>query len=339
MTPAIELAGVSRLFGAVRALDDVSLTIASGEFFALLGPSGSGKTTCLRLIAGFDQPTSGKVTLYGEDVTGVPPFERSVNTVFQDYALFPHMSVVENVAYGPMVRGVGVDERRRLALEVLELVQLASLAERAPSQLSGGQKQRVALARALVNRPKVLLLDEPLGALDLRLREEMQIELKAIQQQLGITFVYVTHDQGEALSMADRIAVFREGRIEQVDTPRGLYVRPRTAFVARFVGSANVIEGALARHISGSDRAFAIRPEMIEVRAPGAAVPDGMLSCEGTLEEVHYHGATSRWHLRVGDAVLTAVRPEAAAAGAVPAHGAKLVLAWARDSLVLLEAR
>ncbi|HXV39544.1 MAG TPA: ABC transporter ATP-binding protein [Steroidobacteraceae bacterium] len=339
MTPAIELAGVSRLFGAVRALDDVSLTIASGEFFALLGPSGSGKTTCLRLIAGFDQPTAGTVTLFGEDVTGVPPFQRSVNTVFQDYALFPHMSVVENVAYGPMVRGVGADERRKLALEVLELVQLAALADRAPSQLSGGQKQRVALARALVNRPKVLLLDEPLGALDLRLREEMQIELKAIQQKLGITFVYVTHDQGEALSMADRVAVFRDGRIEQVDTPRELYVRPRTAFVARFVGSANVIEGALARRIAGSDRAFAIRPEMIEVRGPDEPVPAGMLSCEGTLEEVHYHGATSRWHVRVGDAVLTAVRPEAAAAGAIPAHGAKLRLAWARESLVPLEER
>ncbi|HEU0223942.1 MAG TPA: ABC transporter ATP-binding protein [Steroidobacteraceae bacterium] len=339
MTPAIELAGVSRLFGAVRALDDVSLAIASGEFFALLGPSGSGKTTCLRLVAGFDHPTAGKVTLYGEDVTGVPPFERSVNTVFQDYALFPHMSVAENVAYGPMVRGVGAVERRQLAREVLELVQLASLADRAPSQLSGGQKQRVALARALVNRPKVLLLDEPLGALDLRLREEMQIELKAIQQKLGITFVYVTHDQGEALSMADRVAVFRDGRVEQVDTPRGLYVRPRTAFVARFVGSANVIEGALARRITGSDQAFAVRPEVIEIRAADGPPPAGLLCCEGTLEEVHYHGATSRWHLRVGDAVLTAVRQEAAAAAAIPAHGARLRLAWSRESLVPLEAR
>ncbi|MBX3704402.1 MAG: ABC transporter ATP-binding protein [Steroidobacteraceae bacterium] len=339
MTPAIELAGVSRLFGAVRALDDVSLAIAGGEFFALLGPSGSGKTTCLRLIAGFDQPTTGRVMLHGEDVTGVPPFQRSVNTVFQDYALFPHMSVVENVAYGPMVRGVGADERRRLALEVLELVQLAALADRAPSQLSGGQKQRVALARALVNRPQVLLLDEPLGALDLRLREEMQIELKAIQQRLGITFVYVTHDQGEALSMADRVAVFRDGRIEQVDTPRELYVRPRTAFVARFVGSANVIEGALARRLTGSDRVFAIRPEMIEVRGSDEPVPGGMLSCEGTLEEVHYHGATSRWHVRVGEAVLTAVRAEAAAAAVIPAHGARLRLAWARESLVPLEER
>ncbi len=279
------------------------------------------------------------MTLLGEDVTGVPPFRRNVNTVFQDYALFPHMSVAENVAYGPMVRGAGRDERRKLALEVLELVQLAPLADRAPSQLSGGQKQRVALARALVNRPKVLLLDEPLGALDLRLREEMQIELKAIQQRLGITFVYVTHDQGEALSMADRIAVFRDGRVEQVDTPRGLYVRPRTAFVARFVGSANVIEGELARQLTGRTRAFAIRPEMIELREPGEAVPAGLICCEGALEEVHYHGATSRWHLRVGDAVLTAVRPEGTVGATPPTHGARLRLCFAGDSLVPLEER
>jgi putative spermidine/putrescine transport system ATP-binding protein len=336
----IELAGVSRSFGAVRALDDVTLTIAGGEFFALLGPSGSGKTTCLRLIAGFDQPTAGRVMLFGEDVTGIPPFLRNVNTVFQDYALFPHMSVAENVAYGPMVRGVGAAERRRQALEVLELVRLAPLADRAPSQLSGGQKQRVALARALVNHPKVLLLDEPLGALDLRLREEMQIELKAIQQRVGITFVYVTHDQGEALSMADRVAVFREGRVEQVDTPRGLYVRPRTAFVARFVGSANIVEGELARRISGTPDAFALRPEVIEVRAAAEAVPAGMLSCEGTLEEVHYHGATSRWHVRIGEVALTAVRPEGATAEveAAPAQGARVRLVFARESLVPLEA-
>ncbi len=336
MTPAIELAGVSRLFGAVRALDDVSLSIAPGEFFALLGPSGSGKTTCLRLIAGFDRPTQGKVLLDGEDVTDIPPFDRSVNTVFQDYALFPHMSVAENVAYGPKVRGVPEPERRHLALEVLDLVRLAALADRAPSQLSGGQKQRVALARALVNRPKVLLLDEPLGALDLRLREEMQIELKAIQQQVGITFVYVTHDQGEALSMAGRVAVFRDGRMEQLDAPRDLYVRPRTAFVARFVGSANVVEGELARRITGAARSFAIRAEAIEVLATGAPVPAGALSCEGVLEDLHYHGATSRWHVRTdAGPVLAAVRPEAAAAGA-PLRGSRVVLAWSRDSLVPL---
>ena len=336
MTPAIELAGVSRLFGAMRALDDVSLSIAPAEFFALRGPSGSGTTTCLRLIAGFDRPTHGKILLDGEDVTAIPPFDRSVNTVFQDYALFPHMSVAENVAYGPKVRGVAEPERKRLALEVLELVRLAKLADRSPAQLSGGQKQRVALARALINKPKVLLLDEPLGALDLRLREEMQIELKAIQQQVGITFVYVTHDQGEALSMADRVAVFRDGRMEQLDSPRELYEHPRTAFVARFVGSANVVEGELAKRITGAARAFAIRAEAIEVIAAGTPVPAGSLSCEGVLEDLHYHGATSRWHVRTdAGPILAAVRPE----GATPittARGSRVRLAWSRESLVPL---
>ena len=336
MTPAIELAGVSRLFGAVRALDSVTLSIAQGEFFALLGPSGSGKTTCLRLIAGFDRPTQGKILLDGEDVTNIPPFARSVNTVFQDYALFPHMSVAENVAYGPRVRGVAAPERRRQALEVLELVRLAALADRSPAQLSGGQKQRVALARALINKPRVLLLDEPLGALDLRLREEMQIELKAIQQQVGITFVYVTHDQSEALSMADRVAVFREGRMEQLDSPRDLYERPRTAFVARFVGSANVIEGELAKQVTGAAQPFAIRAEAIEVLAAGAPVPAGLLSCEGVLEDLHYHGATSRWHVRTdAGPILAAVRSEGAAEVAA-ARGGRVKLAWSRDSLVPL---
>jgi putative spermidine/putrescine transport system ATP-binding protein len=336
MTPAIELAGVSRLFGAVRALDDVSLSIAPGEFFALLGPSGSGKTTCLRLIAGFDRPTHGKILLDGEDVTAIPPFDRSVNTVFQDYALFPHMNVAENVAYGPRVRGVAEPERKRLALEVLELVRLAKLADRSPAQLSGGQKQRVALARALINRPKVLLLDEPLGALDLRLREEMQIELKAIQQKVGITFVYVTHDQGEALSMADRVAVFRDGRVEQLDSPRELYERPRTAFVARFVGSANVVEGELAKRITGAVSTFAVRAETIEVTAAGVPVPAGALSCEGTLEDLHYHGATSRWHVRTdAGPILAAVRAEGAAPVAAT-RGSRVQLFWSRESIVPL---
>ena len=336
MTPAIELAGVSRLFGAVRALDSVTLSIAQGEFFAMLGPSGSGKTTCLRLIAGFDRPTSGKILLDDEDVTDIPPFARSVNTVFQDYALFPHMSVAENVAYGPRVRGVAEAERHKQALEVLELVRLAALADRSPAQLSGGQKQRVALARALINKPKVLLLDEPLGALDLRLREEMQIELKAIQQQVGITFVYVTHDQGEALSMADRVAVFREGRVEQLDSPRDLYERPRTAFVARFVGSANVVEGELARQVTGAGRAFAIRPEAIEVFAGGAAIPAGTLSCEGVVEDLHYHGATSRWHVRTdAGTTLAAVRSEGAPDVAAT-RGDRVKLAWPREAIVPL---
>jgi len=225
MTTAIELREARRVFGSVVALDDVSLQIASGEFFALLGPSGSGKTTCLRLIAGFDQPDAGRILLDGKDVTDAPPFARNVNTVFQDYALFPHMSVAENVAYGLKVRGVGSSQRLAQTRLMLELMRLGDFGARQPHQLSGGQKQRVALARALINQPRVLLLDEPLGALDLKLREEMQAELKGLQQRLGITFVFVTHDQGEALSMADRVAVFSQGRIEQLDTPRELYNR------------------------------------------------------------------------------------------------------------------
>ena len=337
MTTAIELDCVSRAFGPVLALDRVSLAVEAGEFFALLGPSGSGKTTCLRLVAGFDRPTRGRVLLQGEDVTGIPPFDRSVNTVFQDYALFPHMTVAENVAYGPKVRGVKPSERRKQALEVLELVRLEALAERSPAQLSGGQKQRVALARALVNRPKVLLLDEPLGALDLRLREEMQTELKSLQQRLGITFLYVTHDQGEALSMADRIAVFREGRIEQLDTPRGLYVRPKTAFVARFVGSANVIEADAAARLTGASQAFAIRPELIDVLTADSPAPEGSISCEGVLEDVQYHGATSRWLVRLdAGPTLTAACPESGMQDRGIRSGTRVRVAWSRDSLVAL---
>src|SRR6186713_360316 len=249
MTSAIEFRGVSRAFGDVRAVDDVSFSIEPGEFFAMLGPSGSGKTTCLRMVAGFDAPDRGQVLLDGQDVTQVPPYERNVNTVFQDYALFPHMTVLENVAYGPRVRGVPRPDRETRAREMLDLVQLGAQGERRPAQLSGGQRQRVALARALINQPKVLLLDEPLGALDLKLREEMQIELKSLQRRLGITFVYVTHDQGEALSMADRVAVFNKGRIEQLAAPRELYKRPKTAFVAKFVGSANVADAELANKL------------------------------------------------------------------------------------------
>ena len=339
MTPAIELRETSRAFGSVVALDRVSLTIAPGEFFALLGPSGSGKTTCLRLIAGFDHPDQGRILLDGEDVTDVPPYDRNVNTVFQDYALFPHMSVAENVAYGLRVRRVGAAERRKRALEMLGLVQLGEYADRRPNQLSGGQKQRVALARALINQPKVLLLDEPLGALDLKLREEMQAELKGLQQRLGITFVFVTHDQGEALSMADRVAVFSRGRIEQLDTPRALYTRPRTAFVASFVGSANVVAGELAERITGRRAAFAIRPELIEIRATGTAAQDGTLGTEGTLEDVLYHGSSSRCHVRLdAGTVLAVARTESAAALPLPPRGSRVRLAWRPDDAVALEA-
>ncbi len=337
VTAAIELRGVSRTFGTVRALDDVSLAVSPGEFFALLGPSGSGKTTCLRLVAGFDRPDRGEVLLEGQDVTDVPPFERNVNTVFQDYALFPHMTVAENVAYGPRVRGAPAMTRRRDALEVLALVQLEALADRRPAQLSGGQKQRVALARALINRPKVLLLDEPLGALDLRLREEMQTELKALQHRLGITFVYVTHDQGEALSMADRIAVFRDGRIEQLDAPRMLYMRPRTAFVARFVGSANVVEADVAASLTGEARPFAIRPELVEVLGPDQKAAPGAVTCEGRLEDIQYHGAASRWHVRTdAGPILMASRPESEVVGHALAPGERVRLAWSPESAVPL---
>ena len=339
MTAAIELRAASRAFGEVIALDRVSLTIAPGEFFALLGPSGSGKTTCLRLIAGFDQPDSGQILLEGEDVTGVPPFDRNVNTVFQDYALFPHMSVVENVAYGLRVRGVKAADRLARAKEMLELVRLGAFGDRRPAQLSGGQKQRVALARALINQPKVLLLDEPLGALDLKLREEMQAELKGLQQRLGITFVFVTHDQGEALSMADRVAVFSQGRIEQLDTPRELYNRPRTAFVANFVGSANVVEGALAERLTGRRQSFAIRPELIEILGVDERAADGAVSCEGRLDDVLYHGASSRCHVRIdGHTVLAVARPESATAASALREGDRVRIAWHAESAIALQA-
>jgi putative spermidine/putrescine transport system ATP-binding protein len=337
MTAAIELRDVGRAFGAVVALERVSFAIAPGEFFALLGPSGSGKTTCLRLIAGFDQPDAGRVLLGGEDVTDAPPYARDVNTVFQDYALFPHMSVADNVAYGLRIRGIDGRERRSRAREMLELVRLGELGARRPYELSGGQRQRVALARALINRPKVLLLDEPLGALDLRLREEMQTELKGLQQRLGITFVFVTHDQGEALSMADRVAVFSQGRIEQLDTPRALYTRPRTAFVARFVGSANVVPIELARRLTGRADAFAIRPELIDIVAAGAPLREDDVACDGVVVDVLYHGASSRCRVQVDDGTILAVdRPEAAVAP--PEAGSRVRLAWRREHAAALEA-
>src|ERR1700723_1055978 len=232
---AVHFRRVERHFGAVKAVDGVDLDIVAGEFFAMLGPSGSGKTTCLRLIGGFDQPTAGSIEIFGEAVEGVPVYRRPVNTVFQDYALFPHMNVLENVCYGLMIRGMDRAERRRLGVEALQLVKLVGLEGLKPGELSGGQRQRVALARALVLRPKVLLLDEPLGALDLKLREAMQGELRSLQRSLGLTFVFVTHDQGEALSMADRVAVFNHGRVVQVGTPEEIYERPKSRFVADFV--------------------------------------------------------------------------------------------------------
>ncbi|MCU0790736.1 MAG: ABC transporter ATP-binding protein, partial [Nitratireductor sp.] len=272
MSKAVTFSKVSRHFGSVRAVDSIDLEIAVGEFFAMLGPSGSGKTTCLRLIAGFEQPTAGHIEIFGETAEGVPPWRRNVNTVFQDYALFPHLSVEDNVAYGLMIKGVPLAERRRAAHEALEMVVLPGYGSRRPAQLSGGQRQRVALARALVNKPRVLLLDEPLGALDLKLREQMQEELKALQRQLGITFVFVTHDQGEALSMADRVAVFNEGKIMQVGTPAQIYQQPASRFVADFVGSSNVLPPDFVVKIAGERKWASLRPESIKLVSEGGHV-------------------------------------------------------------------
>src|ERR687887_269236 len=248
--PRIRLRGLRKVFGPVVAVDGIDLDIADGEFFAVLGPSGSGKTTVLRMIAGFEAPTAGTVELGGVDATRVPPFRRDVNTVFQDYALFPHMTVAQNVGYSLKVRRVPRAERARRVAEALELVRLPDLGSRKPAELSGGQRQRIALARALVNRPRVLLLDEPLGALDLKLREQMQVELKAIQRDVGITFIFVTHDQDEALTLSDRLAVFNGGRVEQIGSPAEVYENPATAFVAGFVGTSNLISGEGARRIA-----------------------------------------------------------------------------------------
>ena len=298
MTFAVQFSEVSRRFGEVTAVDRVSIDIREGEFFSMLGPSGSGKTTCLRLIAGFEQPSAGSIRIHGTEAAGLPPYQRDVNTVFQDYALFPHMSVLDNVAYGLKVKGVARAERLARAEEALALVALAGYGARKPAQLSGGQRQRVALARALVNRPRVLLLDEPLGALDLKLREQMQSELKKLQRQLGITFVFVTHDQSEALSMSDRVAVFSQGRIEQVDTPRNLYLRPATAFVAEFVGTANVLRGELASRLTGLARPFSVRPEHARL-GDGSPLPSDELELPATLHDIQYQGSATRYELRL----------------------------------------
>jgi putative spermidine/putrescine transport system ATP-binding protein len=334
--PAVRFRHVSRYFGEVRAVEDVSLDIYDGEFFAMLGPSGSGKTTCLRLIAGFDQPSVGSIQLHGQEAAALPPYERDVNTVFQDYALFPHMTVGENIGYGLMIKKVPRPARQRRVAEMLELVRLPGMARRKPAQLSGGQRQRVALARALINHPRVLLLDEPLGALDLKLRQEMQIELKAIQQQVGITFVYVTHDQEEALTMSDRLAVFKDGRIEQLGTPAEIYEYPATPFVAGFVGVSNLVGGALAAAITGAPVTFAIRPEKIRMQDPAAPVPPGWCSVAGRVRDVVYLGMYTRYLVSLDDATdLTVVEQNLTTRSmhVLEARGRAVRLVWPPDQM------
>ena len=296
---AVRFSGVHCHFQEVRAVDGIDLEIRDGEFFSLLGPSGSGKTTSLRLIGGFEQPTRGSIEIFGAAMRGVPPFARAVNTVFQDYALFPHMSVAENVGYGLKVKKTKRDEIERRVDQMLELVELPDVKNRRPNQLSGGQKQRVSLARALINQPKILLLDEPLGALDSKLRQTMQMELMSIQKQVGITFVYVTHDQQEALSMSDRIAIFNRGKVEQVGTPEEIYEFPATAFVADFVGTSNTFCGPLARELAGDDAPFIVRPEKIVLTDPGTSPPPGHRAVSGRVTNVTFLGMYTRFIVNV----------------------------------------
>ncbi|BBS12048.1 ABC transporter ATP-binding protein [Klebsiella aerogenes] len=334
MTYAVEFNDVSRLYGDVRAVDGVSIAIRDGEFFSMLGPSGSGKTTCLRLIAGFEQLSGGSIRIFGQPASELPPWQRDVNTVFQDYALFPHMSIIDNVAYGLMVKGVGKKERHLRAQQALEKVALGFVHARKPSQLSGGQRQRVAIARALVNQPRVLLLDEPLGALDLKLREQMQVELKKLQQSLGITFIFVTHDQGEALSMSDRVAVFNNGRIEQVDSPHDLYLRPKTAFVAGFVGTANVFTSEISQRLCGLSGAWSLRPEHIRLNSGGD------IQVQGTVQVVQFQGASTRIELKLaaGDKLLVSqTNVDGGAAVGTPQLGQQVSAGWSRSAMVSLE--
>ena len=322
------MVNLTKHYGEVRAVAGVDLEIEAGEFFTLLGPSGSGKTTTLRMIAGFEDPSGGTIELAGRDMAGVPPYDRAVNTVFQDYALFPHMTVGENVAYGLRVAGVAKAERARRRDEALEMVRLPGYGERRPGELSGGQRQRVALARAIVNRPRVLLLDEPLGALDLKLREQMQSELKTIQGEVGITFVYVTHDQDEALTMSNRIAVFNQGRIEQVSSPVELYERPSTEFVAGFVGVSNLLERDGSR--------FTIRPEKIQLLDPSAA-PNGLRTERGRVAEIAYAGMVTRYTVALdggGELQLVRQNVEGASAGAPSEQGREVLVGWRPEHTV-----
>ena len=326
--PDIRLTSLRKTYGDVVAVDSVDLEVAQGEFFTMLGPSGSGKTTTLRMIAGFEEPDAGAVELAGEDVTSVPPYDRSVNTVFQDYALFPHMSVADNVEYGMRVAGIDSSERARRRDEALEMVRLGDYGDRKPSELSGGQRQRVALARSIVNRPKVLLLDEPLGALDLKLREQMQVELKQIQTEVGITFIYVTHDQEEALTMSDRVAVFNEGRIEQVGPPAEVYERPENDFVSGFVGTSNALER--------DGKRFTVRPE--KVRLLGSSDSrDGLQIERGRIVDVSYAGMITRYTVELeagGQLLVVRQNLEETSAEALGGQGRETEVGWRPEHTV-----
>lgn len=330
MTPAVEFRAVSRHFGPmnapIRAVDGVDLIIAEGSFFAMLGPSGSGKTTCLRLISGFESPTAGEICIFGENVGRTPPHLRNVNTVFQDYALFPHMNVRDNVAYGLMVKGMGRTARYTRADEMLALVKLDDYGSRKPGQLSGGQRQRVALARALVNEPRVLLLDEPLGALDLKLREAMQDELKSLQKRLGITFVFVTHDQHEALSMADSLAVFNAGKIAQIGTPEQIYTQPSTRFVADFVGSSNVLPPAMTKAFGGPEKWSSLRPESIRI--------DPAAPFTGMVTAIRYLGSGNRISITTQGTEIAAVLP---AGQSLPELGSTIGLGFLASALHVMD--
>ena len=306
----LAISNLSKTFGTFKALDNVSLDINQGEFISLLGPSGCGKTTLLRLIGGFLSPTSGRIAIGGEDVSALPPNKRPLNTVFQNYALFPHMTVLENVAYGPRRAGCSRAEAEKKALEALEMVGLAAMAKRSPKAMSGGQQQRVSLARAVVNRPKLLLLDEPLSALDLQLRKRMQLELKQLQMQLGITFIFVTHDQDEAMAMSDRIAVMSSGRIEQVDEAASIYRRPKTRFVADFIGEANFVPvTGDRRELDLSQEARGVlRPEALRIFTRAEDIPEGWLSLSGQVTAITYVGGLSNVYLKAGDLELHARR-------------------------------
>jgi putative spermidine/putrescine transport system ATP-binding protein len=336
---AVRLEALRKAFGDFVAVDGVDLDVLDGEFFSLLGPSGSGKTTMLRMIAGFERPTNGRVWLAGRDVTEDPPYERNVNTVFQDYALFPHMDVRDNVAYGLMVKGVPRDERAQRVADALRMVRLEGFEGRRPSQLSGGQRQRVALARALVNHPRVLLLDEPLGALDLKLREEMQIELKAIQERVGITFIYVTHDQVEALTMSDRIAVVHQGRLEQVASPAEIYERPKSPFVAGFVGTSNLIRSEMAERIVGRRGIFTVRPEKVRLADLGETASSDECTVVGTVRGVAYQGSDTRYFVTLEEGtelVVTSQNLRTSSMEALALQGTRVRLIWSREHNLLV---